>query len=178
MGGEQASMTDDSGSTARRVLSSIEVSFEKLNKNVAEALARINEATTRISALNEIHIRLAKTIMTVLNIPQESELPTELLPAPVGAISSAERAQSLANGFLRPIVRSLRKPCAEIAKAIAISKEEISEATGSFDTYEMEVLAKELNKKPDRMLDSDEQESYRHKIKTWTEQLREKLEET
>nr|MDO8099210.1 hypothetical protein [Candidatus Njordarchaeota archaeon] len=170
-------MAQDSESTARRVLSSIENSFEKLNKDVAEALARINEATTRISALNEIHIKLAKTIMMILNIPQENELPTDLLPAPVGAISSAERAQSLASGFLRPIVRSLRKPCAEIAKAITTSKKEISGVTGDFDTYEMEVLARELNKKPDRVLDLDEQESYKQKVKTWTEQLREKLEE-
>jgi hypothetical protein len=170
-------MVSNSEITIGKVLRSIEASFEALNKSVAEALARINEATTRISALNEIHVKLARTIMTVLNIPQESELPTELLPAPVGAISSAERAQSLASGFLRPIIRSLTKPCAEIAKAIAISKEEINKMVGNFDTYEMEVLAKELNKKPDRVLDSDEQISYRQKVKTWTEQLREKLEE-
>nr|MDO8134558.1 hypothetical protein [Candidatus Njordarchaeum guaymaensis] len=160
-----------------KILSSIEKSFERLNKNLAEALARLDEATARISGLNEIHIKLAKTIMKVLNIPEQEELPTDFLPAPPGAIWSAERAETLANGFLRPIVRSLQKPCGEIAKAVTVSRDEILEATRNFDTYEMDVLAKQLNKEPDRLLDTEEQEAYRRKIKSWTQQLRDTLEQ-
>jgi len=166
----------DSEGRALKTLTSIEASFEKLNKNVAEALARLDEATIRISALNEIHIKLARTIMRVLNIPEQEELPPDFLPASPGAIWSAERAGALASGILRPIVRSLQKPCGEISKAIIASKESILEATRNFDTYEMEVMAKELNKDPDRILDAEEQEAYRQKIKTWNEQLKKTLE--
>jgi hypothetical protein len=175
--GECHLVPQDSESKTGKVLNSVVTSFEKLNNDVAEALARLDEVTKRIAALNEIHIKLAGALMKALNIPRREDLPMDFLSTPVGVISSAERAQSLASGYLRPIVRSLRRPCGEIARAITISKERILEVTGNFGTHEMDALAAELRKEPDRVLCLDEQESCRQKINAWTRQLREKLEE-
>lgn len=165
-------MAADSAGRALRTLASIERSFERINEKLLEALARLDEATTRISALGEIHLKLAKTIMDILGISEELDSPLTFLTGPVGAISSAQRTESMASGLLRPIIRSLGKPCRDIAQAIKASKEEILRATDNFDLTEMEILARELCKDPDRVLGSDEQDAFRHKIREWTHHLK------
>jgi hypothetical protein len=170
--GEKQIMTLDSEGRALRTLTSIQKSFDKLNEKLFEALARLDEATTRISALGEIHFKLAKTIMEILGIPEDLGPPLTYLPAPMGAISSAERAESMASGLLRPIIKSLRKSCGDIARAINASKNDILKETGNFDFTEMEILAREFGKNPDRVLSSDEQEAFRNKIREWTLHLR------
>jgi hypothetical protein len=164
----------DSEESALRILASMQRSLDKLNEKSLEALARLDEATTRISALGEIHIRFAKTIMDVLGIPEDIGTPSTF-SGPMGAISSAQRAESMASGLLRPIIRSLTKPCGEIAQALNASKEEILGVTSNFDFTEMEILAREFRKEPDRILGSDEQEAFRNKIREWNLHLRDAL---
>ncbi len=168
-------MTLDSEGRALRTLTSIQKSFEKLNEKLLEALTRLDEATTRITALGEIHFKLAKTIMDVLGIPEELSPPLAYLPGTVGAVSSAERAESMASGLLRPIIKSLRKPCGDIAQAINASKEEIIKVSSDFDFTEMEILAREFSKDPARVLGSDEQEAFRNKIREWTLHLKDAI---
>jgi hypothetical protein len=167
-------MHGDPEESALKTLTSIQRSFDRLNEKFLEALARLDEATTRISALSEIHIRLAKTIMDVLGIPEELGSPSAF-SGPMGAISSAQRAESMASGLLRPIIKSLRKKCGDIAQAINASKEEILKVTSNFDFTEMEILGREFRKDPDRVLGSDEQEAFRSKIREWTLHLEDAL---
>jgi hypothetical protein len=168
-------MTLDSGGRALRTLTSIQKSFDRLNDKILEVLARLDEATTRISALGEIHFKLAKTIMDVLGIPEDLRPPLTYLPGSVGAISSAGRGESMASGLLRPIIKSLRKPCGDIAQAIKHSKDEILKVSSAFDFTEMEILAREFCKDPARVLGSDEQEAFRNKIREWTLHLKEAI---
>jgi len=167
-------MAPESEESALETLTSIQRSFDMLNEKFLEALARLDEATTRISALGEIHLRLARTIMDVLGIPEDLGS-ASTLQEPVDAISAASRTETIASGLLRPIIRSLRKPCGEISRAINASKEEILRITGNFDSTEMEILARELCKDPERILGSDEQEAFRNKIREWTLRLRDAL---
>jgi hypothetical protein len=170
-------MSGNSKGTALKTLASVKRSSDKINERILEALARLDEATTRITALGEIHIRLAKTIMDVLGIPQEAGPPLAF-QEPMGAISSAQRAVTIASGLLRPIIRSIRETCGNIAQAINASKEEILKVTSDFDFTEMEILAREFGKDSDRVLGSDEQEAFRNKIKEWTYRLKNALSET
>ena len=167
-------MVENSEESALEILASIQKSFDALNDKFLEALARLDEATTRISALSEIHLRLARTIMDVLGIPEDLGSATAL-QGPMVAISSAGRAESIASGLLRPIIRSLGKPCGEITRAINASREEILKLTGNFDFTEMDILAREFSKDPDRILGSDEQVAFRNKIREWTLRLRDVL---
>jgi DNA-binding SARP family transcriptional activator len=167
-------MSGDSENSILKTVASIQRSFDGLNVKLLEALARLDEATTRISALSEIHVRLTKTIMDVLGIPEELGSPLAF-SAPMEAITSAQRDESRASGLLRPIIKSLRKSCGDIAHAINTSKEEILKVTGSFDFTEMEILAREFQKDPDRFLGSDEQEAFRNKIREWTLHLKDAL---
>jgi len=167
-------MAPNSEESALETLTSIQRSFDILNEKFLEALARLDEATTRISALGEIHLRLAKTIMDVLGIPEDLGS-TSALQGPTVAISAAGRAESVASGLLRPIIRSLGKSCGDISQAINASKEEILKLTGNFDSTEMEILAREFCKDPERILGSDEQEAFRNKIREWTLRLKDAL---
>lgn len=165
-------MTLDSEGRTLRTLASIQKSFDRLNEKLLEALARLDEATTRISALGEIHFKLAKTVMDILGISEELGSPLAYLPGPMGAISSAERAELMTSGLLRPIIKSLRKSCGDIAQVINASRNDILKVTGNFDFTEMEILAREFCKDPDRVLSSDEQEAFRNKIREWALHLR------
>jgi hypothetical protein len=167
-------MAGDSEQSAPKMLASMQKSFDTLNEKFLEVLARLDEATTRISALIEIHLRLARTMMDVLGIPEDLGS-TSALQGPMAAISSAGRAESIASGLFRPIIRSLRKPCKDITQAISASKEEIVKLTENFDFTEMDILSREFCKDPDRILDSDEQEAFRNKIREWTLHLRDAL---
>jgi len=113
-------MAGDSEESALKTLASIRTAFDKLNEKFLEALARLEEATTRISALIEIHLGLARTIMDVLGIPEDLGSATAL-QGPMVAISSAVRAKSIASGLLRPIIRNLGKSCRDISQAINVS---------------------------------------------------------
>jgi hypothetical protein len=167
-------MVGDSEESTLKTLASIRTAFDKLNEKFLEALARLDEATTRISALIEIHLGLAKTIMDVLGIPEDLSSSTSL-QGPMVAISSAGRAESIASGLLRPIIRNLRKPCSDISQAINASKEEILKLTENFDFTEMDILSREFCKDPDRTLGSEEQEAFRNKIREWILRLRDAL---
>jgi len=171
-----ATMTVDSEDDTLRMLNSIKKSLAALNKGLSDSLRRLEEAIFRISALGEVHIKLAKTLMDVLGIPEEVRPPLDFPPAPVEPVESAERAESMISGLLRGIVMRLAKPCGEIANAITASKQEINKLVGNFDTYEMEILARELRKWPERILDSAEQVAYREKIRKWHKQLIEAFE--
>ena len=167
-------MAPESEESALQTLMSIQRYFDMLNEKFLEALARLDEATTRISALGEIHLKLAKTIMDVLGIPEDLDsAPT--LQEPMDAIAFAGRAESIASGLLRPIIRSLRNSCGDISRAINASKEEIFKVAGNFDSIEMDILARELCKDPERTLSSDEQEAFRNQIREWTLRLRDAL---
>nr|MDO8134559.1 hypothetical protein [Candidatus Njordarchaeum guaymaensis] len=159
-----------------RTLDSIKKSLAALNKSLSYSLRRLEEAIFRISALGEVHIKLAKTLMDVLGIPEEVRPSLAFPPAPVEPVESVERAESVVSGLLRGIVMSLTKSCGEIAKAMTASKQEINKLIGNFDAYEMEVLAKQLGKWPERVLDPDERIAYREKIRKWHRQLIEAFE--
>jgi len=159
-----------------KMLASIKNSLEALNRNLAESLRKLEEGIIRISALGEVHIKLAVTLMDVLGIPEETRPALEFPPAPIGAVISAERSESVVSGYLRTIVKSLTKPCGEIAGALTATKEQINKTIGNFDTYEMEILAKQLKKDPNRLLDADERVAYRGKIRKWHQQLKEAFE--
>ncbi|WXG43339.1 MAG: hypothetical protein WED04_04745 [Promethearchaeati archaeon SRVP18_Atabeyarchaeia-1] len=165
-------MVVESEGRTLKTLASMRRSFDRINEKLLEALARLDEATARILALSEIHSRLAETIMDILGIPEELGSSLTSLPEQLGAISGAARAETMASGLLRPIIRSLRKPCGDIARAINSSKEEILKATDHFDFAEMDILARDFSKSPDRFLSSDEQEALRNKIREWTLRLR------
>ena len=160
-----------------KAISSIEKTFNTLNGKILEALARLDEATVRISALGEIHLRLAKTINSILGVPQDTGSSLDYLLGPMGAISSTQRAEATAAGLLSPIVRSLERPCRDIVIAINVSKEDIPRVSASFDLGEMESIAKELSRDPDRSLSLDQQEALRNKIREWTLRLRNALSE-
>jgi hypothetical protein len=157
-------------------LNSIKKSIATLNKSLSESLRRLEEAIFQISAVGEVHIKLAKTLMDVLGIPEETRPTLDFPPAPVGPVESAEKAETIVSGLLREMVMSLAKTCGAIAKAITASKEEINKMVGNFDTYEMEILARELRKWPERTLDPNEQVAYREKIRKWHKQLVEAFE--
>jgi hypothetical protein len=165
-------MEGSSADEILKTLTSIEESLRRLNSNLSESLQKLQEAIVRISSLGEIHIKLAVSIMDILGIPQEERPSLDFPAAPIEAVESQERAEAKVSGLLRPIVKSLLKPCGEIAKAIIASKEEINRSIGNFDTYELEILARELNKEPKRELDSDERIAYREKIRVWHRGLR------
>ena len=165
-------MTTYSDVRVFKTLTSIKKTFESLNGKILEALARLDEATTRISALGEIHFKLAKTITGVLGIPQDVGSGLDYLLGPMGAISATQRAESMTAGITSPIIRSLRKPCRDIAQAINASKEDILRLIGSFDFGEMDLIVKEFCRDPDRVLSPEEQEAFRRKIKEWTLRLK------
>lgn len=167
-------MAADSEESPLKILTSIQKSFDLLNEKFLEALARLDEATTRISALGEIHLRLARTIMDVLGIPEDLGSASNF-QGPMIAISSAQRIESITSGLLSPIIRNLGKPCRDISQAINVSKEEILKLTGSFDITEMDILAREFGKDPGRVLGSDEQEAFRNKIREWNHRLKDAL---
>ena len=169
-------MTTNSEEDNLRVLNSIKKSLATLNKSLSESLRRLEEAIIRISALGEVHIKLAKTLMDVLGIPEEVRPTLDFPVAPVEPVESAERVESVVSGLLRGMVMSLTKSCGDISKAIVASKQEINKLIGNFDTYEMEILARELKKSPDRVLDPDERLAYREKIRKWHRQLIEAFE--
>jgi len=164
-------MAANSEEDTLRTLNSIKKSIATLNKSLSASLRRLEQAIFQISALGEVHIKLAKTLMDVLGIPEETRPTLDFPPAPIEPVESAEKAESIISGLLRGIVMSLTKPCGEIAKAIAASKQEINKMVGNFDTYEMEILARELRKWPERVLDPNEQVAYREKIRKWHKQL-------
>jgi hypothetical protein len=159
-----------------KMLNSIKKSLATLNRDLQETLRRLEDAVFRVSALGEVHLKLAVTLMDVLGIPQEGRPQLDFPTAPVESVESAGRVESIISGLLRGIIMSLRKPCGEIAKAISASKREINEQVGNFDTQEMEALAKELGKTPNRNLDPDEQTAYREKIRKWHKKLTESFE--
>jgi hypothetical protein len=165
-------MTLDSEGRVKKTLASIQRSFDVVNEKLLQALTRLDDATTRILALGEIHSKLAKTIMDVLGIPEQLDSALISLPDQIGAISSVERTEIMANGLLRPIVRVLSRPCGEIAEAIISSKDEILKLFGDFDSTEMEVLAREFSKDPARILSPEEQETFRNTIREWTLRLK------
>jgi hypothetical protein len=160
------------GGRVLKTLTSIERTFELLNGKILEALARLDEATARISALGEIHFKLAKTITGVLGIPQDVDSGLDYLLGPMGAISTTQRAESITAGLMSPIIRSLRKPCRDIAQAINAARENILRLAGDFDFREMEITAEEFCRDPDRVLSLEQQKAFRDKIKEWTLRLK------
>jgi hypothetical protein len=157
-------------------LASLKKSMEALNKNLSNALGRLEEAILRISSLGEVHIKLITTLMDVLSVPEDQRPALDFPPAPIEATSLAERSEAIVSGILRVVIKSLTKPSNEISKALLAAKEKINMAIGNFDTYEMEVLARMLTKDPERYLDSEEQIAYREKIRKWHQQLKEAFE--
>jgi hypothetical protein len=158
-----------------KTLTSIERTFESLNGKILEALARIDETTTRISALGEINFKLAKTIIGVLGIPEDVDASLDYLSGPIGAISETQRAESLAAGIISPVIRSLSKPCRDVVHAIDSSKERILRLMGTYDFEEMELTAKEFCSDPDRVLSLEQKVALRKKIKEWTLRLKDAI---
>jgi hypothetical protein len=169
-------MTSNSEDDNLKILNSIKKSLATLDKNLSESLRRLEDAVFRISALGEVHLKLAVTLMDVLGIPQEGRPQLEFPAAPVESVESVARVESIINGLLRGIIISLRRSCGEIAKAILASMKEINEQVGNFDTQEMEAVANTLRKTPDRMLSPDEQTEYREKVRKWHRELTEAFE--
>jgi hypothetical protein len=165
-------MTAYSEGRILKTLVSMERTFNILNRKISEALTKLDEATVRISALGEIHLKLAKTITGILGVPQDIGSSLDYLLGPMVAISSSQRAESMAAGLLTPIVRNLGKPCRNIAQAINTSKVDIMRLTRDFDFAEMEIVAEEFCRDPDRVLDPEQQETLRNKIREWTLRLK------
>jgi len=158
-----------------KLLARMQRSFETLSKNFAEALARLDAATIRISALGEIHFGLAETLMNAFGFPEEGLYTLTGYPRQIEAISSAETTVVNVSGLFRPMIMSLRKPCGEIAEAIRATKDKAVEVSNNLDTKEMEAVARKLNKSPNRLLDPDEQVAYRNKMNEWSQQLKDAI---
>jgi hypothetical protein len=169
-------MAENTEEDTLKALASVKKSMEVLNKNLSEALRKLEEGIFRISSLGEVHIKLIMTLMDVLGVPEDQRPALDFPSAPIEAVSFAERSEALVSGMLRIVIKSLTKPCIEISKALIAAKEKINVEIGNFDTYEMEVLARMLTKDPERYLDPDEQAAYREKIKKWHQQLKEAFE--
>jgi hypothetical protein len=159
-----------------KALASVRKSIAGLSKHLSESLRKLEEAIFRISALGEIHIKLITTLMDVLGVPEDQRPSLDFPPAPIEAVSSAERTEATVSGMLHQVIQSLPKSCIEISKALIDAKEKINASIGNFSTYEMEILARMLTKDPERYLDPDEQVAYREKIKKWRQQLKEAYE--
>ena len=169
-------MVEESSEETLEALASVKKSMEVLNRNLSEALQRLEEAILRVSSIGEVHIKLITTLMDVLSVPEDQRPALDFPSAPIEATSLAERSEAIVSGILRIVIKSLTKPCIEISKSLIAAKEKINVAIGNFDTYEMEVLARMLTKDPERYLDSEEQIAYREKIRKWHQQLKEAFE--
>lgn len=169
-------MWENSEEETLKALASVKRSMQVLNKNLSKSLRVLEESIFRISALGELHIKLITTLMDVLGVPEDQRPLLDFPPAPIEAVSSAERSEAIVGGMLRIVIMSLTKPCKEISKALVEAKENINTAIGNFNTYEMEVLARMLTKDPERYLGPDEQVAYREKIRKWHQQLKEAFE--
>jgi len=159
-----------------KAIASVKKSMRALNKSLSETLRKLEESIFRISALGEDHIKLITTLMDVLGVPEEQRPSLDFPPAPIEAVSLAERSEAVTSGILRTVIRSLTKPCIEISRALIDAKEKINASIGNFNTYEMEILARMLTKDPERYLDLDEQAAYRDKIRKWHQQLKDAFE--
>jgi hypothetical protein len=159
-----------------KALSSVRKSMRVLNKSLSQSLEKLEESILQISALGEAHIKLITTLMDVFGVPEEQRPALDFPPAPIEAVSLAERSEAVTSGMLRPVIKSLTKPCIEISKALIDAKEKINASIGNFNTYEMEILARMLSKDPERYLDLDEQAAYRDKIRKWHQQLKDAFE--
>lgn len=173
---ERKEMPENSEGETLKAMASVKKSMRVLNKSLSESLRKLEESIFRISALGEVHIKLITTLMDVLGVPEEQRPVLDFPPAPIEAVSLAERSEAVTSGILRTVIRSLTKPCAEISKALIDAKEKINEAIGNFNTYEIEILARMLTKDPERYLDLDEQAAYRDKIRKWHQQLKDAFE--
>jgi hypothetical protein len=169
-------MWENSEEETLKALASVKRSMQALNKNLSKSLRVLEESIFRISALGELHIKVITTLMDVLGVPEDQRPLLDFPPAPIEAVSSAERSEAIVGGILRIVIRSLTKPCIDISKALVEAKEEINVAIGNFNTYEMEILARMLTKDPERYLGPDEQVAYREKIRKWHQQLKEAFE--
>ena len=173
---EVKEMPENSEDETQRAVASVKKSIRVLNKSLTTSLRKLEESIFQISALGEAHIKLITTLMDVLGVPEEQRPTLDFPAAPIEAVSLAERSEAVTSGILRTVIESLTKPCAEISKALIDAKEKINASIGNFNTYEMEILARMLNKDPERYLDLDEQAAYRDKIRKWHQQLKDAFE--
>ncbi len=169
-------MPENTEDETTKAVASVKKSMRALNKSLSESLRRLEESIFQISALGEAHIKLITTLMDVLGVPEEQRPALDFPPAPIEVVSLAERSEAVTSGILRPLVRSLTKPCIEISRALIDAKEKINSTIGNFNTYEMEILARMISKDPERYLDLDEQAAYREKIRKWHQQLKDAFE--